>query len=360
MRVAAYRAPLLARTTRLVPVLFLVACQAAAPTPAPTPVPAAQPVVDPATAAAREALRREATLDVSTIPERAIAVPPLDVIAADTALAALGYGLADMLMTDLAHSRQVIVVERSRLDAMLRELSLVQAGRVDSAQAPRVGRLLGARRLVVGSVSARGNGEFGIETRLANTVDGTLAGAMSARAPLAAIFDAEKALAYRLFEQMGVTLTPEERAAIEQRPTANVAAFLAYSRGVRDEAFGQYASATANYQAAVAADPAFGAARARMSGAQAAQQRSTAAAAPVQETKGEATSEAKAEPTAPASTSGAVALAGGAINPSPVGTITAGSSAGTTQQQTSQQDRGATAQRQPVFTTVIINVKQLP
>lgn len=321
------------------------------------PAPATVPAIDPATQAARAALRNEASIDARTIPERAIAVPPLIVRTTDTTLAPLGYGLADMLMTDLAHSSQLSVVERSRLDAMLRELQMVQAGQVDSARAPRVGKLLGARRLVVGTLSDRGNGELGIETRLANTVDGSLAGSVSARAPLASIFDAEKALAYRLFEQLGVTLTPEERAQVEQRPTANAAAFLAFSRGVRDEAFAQYGAAAANYRAAVLADPGFSAARARLEGAQAAQ-RTTSSNTPVTGGKAES-GETKSESAAGAS-GGAAALAGGAINPSPVGTLGSGASASSTQQQTSQQDRGATAQKQPAYTTVIINVKQLP
>jgi TolB-like protein len=337
---------------RLLPVLVLAACQLGTPvtTPEPTPKP-----VDPAVVAAREALRREATIDVGAIPERAIAVPPLTVRSADTALAPLGYGLADMLMTDLAHSAQVVVVERSRLDAMLRELQLVQAGQVDSTQAPRVGRLLGARRLVVGALTDRGNGEFGIDTRVANTVSGTLDHAMSARAPLAAIFDAEKALAFRLLDQLGVTLTPAERAAIEQRPTSNVTAMLAYSRGVRDEAFGQYASAAANYRAAVVADPGFGAARTRLGASESAMRTSSTEGATTTTTTSGDAKEAKPS----AATSNAVTLAGSTVNPSPVATVTAGTTATTTQQQQSQQSSTPPAPPR-VLTTVIINVKQLP
>jgi hypothetical protein len=62
---------------------------------------------------------------------------------------------------------------------------------------------------------------------------------------------------YRTFTELGITLTPAERAAIEQRPTANIAAFLAYSRGVRYEVFGRFDDAAREYQAAAALDPAF-------------------------------------------------------------------------------------------------------
>lgn len=348
MRTVAHSAPALLR--RLAPALLVAACQSVGPAPAPGPVAA-----DPATLAARQALANERSLDARSTPPRSIAVPPLAIRTADTALAPLAYGLADMLMTDLARSGQVIVVERSRIDALLREMQLVRAGLVDSTNAPRVGKLMGARRLVVGALNDRGNGELGIDTRVANTADGTITSAVSARTPLASILDAEKVLAYRLFEEMGVTLTPGERAAIEQRPTGSTAAFLAFSRGVRDEAFGQYASAAANYRAAVAVDPSFGVARARIETVE----RADRSGGDGNGGRGD-TQESKREKAASAGKGGAAAQAGGAINPSPVGTIATNGGAAGAQQQGSESDRGTQAQRQPVLTTVVINVKQLP
>lgn len=362
------------RSLAVLAMLTLAACRSASG----PPNMGVTPPADPATIAARVALANEASLDTRTISERVIAVPSLTVRTADTSLAPLGFGLADMLITDLARSSQVTIVERARMNALLREMQMVQTGMVDSSAAPRVGKLLGARRLVVGALIDRGGGELGIETRLVNTVDGTIGGAVSARAPLASIFDAEKALVYRVFEEMGVTLTPAERAAIEQRPTANINAFLAYSRGVRDEAFGQYAAAAANFRAAVQADPNFGMARTRAENAQTSQNRiaSGEVQAPVTESRAE---EPKAVAAAPAPTApttapsgigagnptgatgtGASTLASGTINPSPVGTLGTGVGASTAQQQGSQQDRGAQAQKQPIFTTVVITIKQLP
>jgi hypothetical protein len=339
--------------------VLLPACRTAGPVTTAAPAPR----IDAATAAARQALANEISLDVRSIPERAIAVPALSVSAADTALAPLGFGLADMMITDLSKSAQVRIVERDRLHALLREMAMVEAGQVDTNQAPRVGRLLGARRLVVGSISDLRNGQFGVETRLVNTVDGQISGAISARAPLASIFDAEKALVYRVFEEMGITLTPAERAAIEQRPTANSVALLAYSRGVRDEARGQYEAAASNFRAAVQADPAFNMARLRLQAVTLPTQTiAEAAPAPAASKPAEV---AKVTTTAvgalPTSVGGgAAAAAAGAINPSPIGTLGAATNASTTQQQQSNQDKTAQAVRQPVFATIVIKVTQLP
>ena len=206
---------------------------------------------------AHQAILDEQKLARDSLPSRTIGIPPLRVHAADTTLAALGYGLADMLMTDLGRSAQIQVVDRLRMDALLRELKLVQAGMVDPATAPRVGRLVRARRLVLGDVTQVPGGQVGINARVADTRDAQVRPAVQASARLDDIFQAEKELAYRILAEMGVTLTPAERAAIEQRPTANLAAFLAYSRGVRYEVFGQFDAAAREYDAAARLDPAF-------------------------------------------------------------------------------------------------------
>jgi TolB-like protein len=214
--------------------------------------------------AARRAVAAERSLATAELPERTIAVPPLRADGTDTLLAPLAYGLADLLMTDLARSAQLQVLDRVRLDAMLRELQLVSAGRVDSAAAPRVGRLVGARRLVIGAIAAQEGDRIVVDARLADVTTGEVQLAASATARLADILDAEKALAFRIFDQLGVNLTPAERAAVDQRPTRNLQALLSYSRGVRFEAEGRYAAAAAEYQRAITLDPSFEQARRRL------------------------------------------------------------------------------------------------
>lgn len=217
-----------------------------------------------AAAAAREAIANERLLDVSALPAHSIGVAPLAHAGGDTVLASLAYGLADLLMTDLAQSAQVQVVERTRLHALLRELHIAESGRVDTATAPRVGKLVGARRLVLGSLVRHTSGELRIDTRIADVSTTEIRPALAANAPLDDILVAEKELAFRLLDALGVTLSPAERAAIEQRPTRNLSALLAYSRAVRDEVHGNYAGAADNYRAATQFDPGFAVARTRL------------------------------------------------------------------------------------------------
>ena len=84
---------------------------------------------------------------------------------------------------------------------------------------------------------------------------------VSADAPLDRVIDAEKALALLVFERLGITLPPAQRQRIEQRQTTQLAALVAYGRGVQAEAKGDATGATAAFEDAARLDAAFTAAR---------------------------------------------------------------------------------------------------
>src|SRR5678815_3163622 len=60
-------------------------------------------------------------------------------------------GLAQMLISDLSAADVIRVVERERLEAVLAEQKLASSGKIDAKTAARVGKLLGAKYLVLGS-----------------------------------------------------------------------------------------------------------------------------------------------------------------------------------------------------------------
>lgn len=222
------------------------------------------PAVARADSVARAAIANERAINPASFPPGTVAVAPLLVQTRDTTLAPLGWGLADLLTTDLARSRALRVVERLQIDALLRELGLASTGRVDSSAAPRVGRLIGARQIVSGTIVQLPDLRLAVSTRLGDVTQGTVHGAETSTMPLDRILDAEKTLAFSLFTRLGIVLTPAERAAVEQRPTRNIAALLAYSRGVRDEALLNYESAAGQYREATRLDPTFDQARGKL------------------------------------------------------------------------------------------------
>ena len=210
---------------------------------------------------AKAALAAENSIDAGKIPARTFAVTPFTVGTHDTLLTPLGFGLADLLVTDLARSPQLQMVERLRTDAILRELSLVDAGITDPRGAPRVGKLIGARRLLIGSVSSGGGDVVRLQARVVDVIGGTVQELVSAEAPLSRIIEAEKALALLVFERLGITLTPAQRTLVEQRQSTQLAALVAYGRGVEADAHGDAAGAMAAFGEASRLDASFAAAR---------------------------------------------------------------------------------------------------
>ncbi len=65
-----------------------------------------------------------------------------------------GRDLSGMLTNELASSEKFRIVERSKLDHVLREQDLAESGRVSRSSAAKVGKLTGAKYLVMGTVSS--------------------------------------------------------------------------------------------------------------------------------------------------------------------------------------------------------------
>jgi tetratricopeptide (TPR) repeat protein len=77
------------------------------------------------------------------------------------------------------------------------------------------------------------------------------------RAGLDNLFDLQTRVTFSIVDQLDVELTPQERAAIEEVPTQDIQAFLAYSRGLMEEDRGNYGAASQYYQQASQIDPNF-------------------------------------------------------------------------------------------------------
>ncbi len=211
---------------------------------------------------AKEAVAAESRIDVAKIPARSFAVLPFTVSEHDTLLTPLGFGLADLLSNDLAVSQRLTMVDRLRIGAVLREMKLVDEGVTDPRGGPRVGRLIGARRLLIGSITAGPAGTVRLQARILDAVSGTIEDEVTAEAPVARIIDAEKALALLLLERLHVTLTPAQRVAVEQRQSTQLAALVAFGRGAEADARGDAVGAMAAYDEATRLDASFAAARA--------------------------------------------------------------------------------------------------
>lgn len=209
---------------------------------------------------ARQSLANEAQLSQTPPEPGTIAVMPFGYSGTNPEIQPLTRGFAQLVVTDLAKSRQVRVLERERMQAMVNEMQLSQQGRTDPASAVRSGHLLRAERVVQGSLADQANNLRVDATVVDVNTAGVAASVPPATDQLSRLFDMEKLVVFRIFDGLGIQLTDAERAQVEQRPTQNIQAFLAWSRGLEAEDNGDYAGARQFYEEAQRLDPGFRAA----------------------------------------------------------------------------------------------------
>lgn len=206
---------------------------------------------------ARLAVRDERSLAGRPVVRHTISVVPFQVSTVDTAYAPLGYGFAELLLSDLAVSHQLDVLERMHLEDAQHEIALSAARRTDATTAVRGGRLVAAQQLVVGSlVVPEGNG-LTFSSSVADVGSGAVRRSLAGDGEMDHVFKAERELALRLFTELGVKLNKAEQATLDAQSPPNMKAFLAFSRGVQAEAHGQLEVAAASYREAVTLDPTF-------------------------------------------------------------------------------------------------------
>jgi TolB-like protein len=120
-------------------------------------------------------------------PGVTIGVLYFDYAGRNAELAPLSKGLAQMLISDLTAVDTLRVVERERLQAVLDEQNLGKTGaaagkaggKIDPASAARIGKLLGARYLVLGSYFDT-MGAFRADARLVDVETGQIVKAVGA------------------------------------------------------------------------------------------------------------------------------------------------------------------------------------
>lgn len=218
---------------------------------------------------ARQALQRETELAQQSPEAGTLAVLPV-VVTGDSSFQPLSRGLAELITTDLAYVRTLRLLERLQIGVLLDELKLSEAGRADPATAARVGRLLRAERMVQGLATIQSErAPVQLEASVV-TGTGVVRSVGQVTGPFADLLGLEKRVVFDLAAQLGIQLTEAERQRILQQGPRNLAAFLAYSRGLEALDAGAYVTAARHFQAAVRADPGFAAARQDQQAAEAA------------------------------------------------------------------------------------------
>jgi TolB-like protein len=172
-------------------------------------------------------------------------------------LAPIAKGLAEFTAIDLAKVHSLRVVERQKLDVLMQERQLGMSGYVDPATAPRLGRLMGARKLVTGSVLGIGDEGLKLDGAIVNTADSSTLRPEGTEGKLEKFFSVQKDFVFNVLKELGVTPSAAERDDIEKAPTESYLAFMAYCRGLDYKGRGMYDMASQAFSEALEYDKNF-------------------------------------------------------------------------------------------------------
>src|SRR4029453_19156854 len=132
-------------------------------------------------------------------PKPTLAILFFDYTGKDEGLLPLREGLAQMLISDFSAVPVVRVVERTRLKALLEEQKLGQSGKVDTSTASLLGKLLGARYLVLGSYFDL-KSVLRVDARVVEVETGRIVRSVGANGAADDFWALEKSLAQKLGE----------------------------------------------------------------------------------------------------------------------------------------------------------------
>ena len=223
-------------------------------------------------AEAQKALQMEQQLDVAKVPINTIAILYFENKGQKAEFNPLQKGLSEMVITDLSKVKSLKVVERVRLQELVQEMNLGETDIVDQKTAPRLGKLLGAYRLVKGSFFDLTNEKLNIDAFVTKSKTGEIDASTNISGNVSDFFRLEKDLVFKIIDEMKIKLSEDEREAILEIPTEDFFAFLQYSRGLDFEDKGQFAQAYEAYSQAAVSDPNFSQAKASASAAKKSEQ----------------------------------------------------------------------------------------
>lgn len=126
-----------------------------------------------------------------------VAVMPFKNLNDDATLSWLSKGIAESMVSDLRRTGQVKVVERDQLDRALTEILLQGAKPAEESTAAQVGKLVGARTMVLGSFQKAGS-ELRINARFVEVETGVVLDSAKTTGPVTKVFALQDEVVDRL------------------------------------------------------------------------------------------------------------------------------------------------------------------
>src|SRR5947208_8235050 len=213
----------------------------------------------PSTKSASASFSVSSPFPAAVIPEKSIAVFPFENRSDDKQNAFFADGVQDEILTDLAKIADLRVISRT---------SVMQYKSGTERNLREIGRELGVAYVLEGSVQRSGN-RVRVTAQLNDARTDTHQWAERYDRDLADVFAIQSEIAKAIADQLQAKLSPQEKARVEEIPTGNTEAYVLYLRANQisrnpDTLLEDYKAAEQLYLQAIALDPDFALAHARL------------------------------------------------------------------------------------------------
>lgn len=144
----------------------------------------------------------------------------------------LSKGLADFFEYDFSRFSDLKVVERDKIDYILKELKMVEEGKIDKATAVKAGKILGAQMMVFGSITQIDDDNAVMLARAVNVETSEIMTIAEKRGKPNFV-EMEKELVKELADQLNLMVTDHNSHLIDESATTDMDAAKLYSMGLK-------------------------------------------------------------------------------------------------------------------------------
>lgn len=162
--------------------------------------------------------------------KKRIAVLPFEVLTERADLKQFGIGTSDSITFSLNNVPEFIMIDRGQLQSVIKEQAFQNSNFVDKVSSVKLGKLLGAEVLVIGSIQMFGD-QFRVNSRLTEVKTGKIL--KTSQVTGANIFDLQDKIAQEIAKFENIKLTVEQKTEIKKitQSTSNINAYDLYTQG---------------------------------------------------------------------------------------------------------------------------------
>ena len=183
-----------------------------------------------------------------------VAVLQFKNLCGDASLDWLGFGFAESLCTKLANAESIQVVERTRLSEAMKELKLQDTAIVDPKTAGKLGKVVGAKYVIIGSFQKVGSA-FKADARRVEVQTSIASGGVEATGTYEKVFDVQSDLALKLMESFGKKVTAAVKEAVAKPETKSLSAYEFNAKGLRETQVMNFLGGIESFTKAIEEDP---------------------------------------------------------------------------------------------------------